>query len=149
MARNAPMLPDDRAAQVRAVIARMEEGESENKACETVGIHRNTFRSAALKVLSADDYAKALASLAEGQLEQIEEAIRDMRQGTIDAPMARVEIDTRKWMAAKFLPKKYGEKITQEVTGKDGSPLLEKESPEALKARMALILQKFPNLGRE
>ena len=28
------------------------------------------------------------------------------------------------WMLSKMLPKVYGEKVTQEVTGKDGAPLV-------------------------
>lgn len=36
---------------------------------------------------------------------------------------SRLRIDTRKWIAAKLKPKKYGEKIQQEVTGADGTPL--------------------------
>jgi hypothetical protein len=35
----------------------------------------------------------------------------------------RLRVDTRKWMLAKMLPKVYGEKITQEVTGKDGGAI--------------------------
>jgi hypothetical protein len=46
-----------------------------------------------------------------------------MRDGKIDAQMAKVEIDARKWFAAKFLPKRYGEKITQEISGPDGAPI--------------------------
>ena len=36
----------------------------------------------------------------------------------------RLRVDTRKWMLSKMLPKVYGEKVTQEVTGKDGAPLV-------------------------
>ena len=35
----------------------------------------------------------------------------------------RVQIDTRKWMLSKMLPKIYGDKITQEHIGKDGGPI--------------------------
>lgn len=35
-----------------------------------------------------------------------------------------LRIDARKWMAGKLQPKKYGEKITQEVTGADGAALV-------------------------
>lgn len=37
---------------------------------------------------------------------------------------SKLRIDARKWMATKLAPKKYGEKITQEVTGADGAPLV-------------------------
>lgn len=36
---------------------------------------------------------------------------------------AKLRIDTRKWIAGKLRPKKYGDKIQQEHTGADGSPL--------------------------
>lgn len=32
----------------------------------------------------------------------------------------RLQVDARKWIAAKLLPKKYGEKVTQEHTGPGG-----------------------------
>ena len=35
----------------------------------------------------------------------------------------RVQIDTRKWMLSKMLPKVYGDKITQEHTGSNGGPI--------------------------
>lgn len=37
---------------------------------------------------------------------------------------SRLRVDTRKWILAKMLPKIYGDKITQEVTGKDGTALV-------------------------
>lgn len=36
---------------------------------------------------------------------------------------SRLRIDTRKWALSKMNPKKYGEKITNEVVGKDGGPI--------------------------
>ena len=41
----------------------------------------------------------------------MEKTILDMRKGRIDAQMARVEIDARKWFACKFLPRFYGDKV--------------------------------------
>ena len=35
----------------------------------------------------------------------------------------RVQIDTRKWMLSKMLPKIYGDKLTQEHTGAGGGPI--------------------------
>jgi hypothetical protein len=36
----------------------------------------------------------------------------------------RLQIETRKWIAAKLRPKKYGERVHQELTGEDGQPLV-------------------------
>lgn len=37
---------------------------------------------------------------------------------------SRLRVDTRKWLMARMAPKKYGDKVTQEVTGGDGGPLV-------------------------
>lgn len=111
------------AEKVSAVLARMEAGESERSACVAEDISRATFRTTALRHASGDQYAKALYGLAHEQAEKLEQTIDDMRSGVIDAQMARVEIDARKWFASKFLPKQFGDKIQQEVTGAEGGPL--------------------------
>lgn len=36
----------------------------------------------------------------------------------------RLQVDARKWYASKLAPKKYGDKIQQEVSGADGGPLV-------------------------
>jgi len=108
---------------VSQIIKLIESGMSERSACEKVGINRVTFRSAVLRLKVVDQYALALEALAQNQVELLEVAISDMREGKIDAAMARVEIDARKWFASKFLPKRYGDRIAQEITGADGGPL--------------------------
>lgn len=37
---------------------------------------------------------------------------------------ARLMADSRKWFLSKQMPKKYGDKVTTEVTGEDGGPLI-------------------------
>ena len=110
----------DRAEQVKAVLALVEDGMSENAACLQVGINRATFRAAALKVTAGDSYARALEALAQDQVEKAEQVIEDMRNGVIDAQQARVELDARKWFASKFLPKRYGDKAEVEHSGNVG-----------------------------
>lgn len=36
---------------------------------------------------------------------------------------ARLRVDTRKWIMARMAPKKYGDKVTQEMTGPNGGPI--------------------------
>jgi hypothetical protein len=36
---------------------------------------------------------------------------------------SRLRVDARKWFAAKVAPKKYGEKVQQELSGPDGGPI--------------------------
>ena len=130
----------ERAAQIDAVIALMEEGKSENGACLEVGIHRNTFRSAALRHRAADAYARGLTALAHDQIVKMEEAIADARSKEIGADVARLEIDTRKWFASKFLPKQYGDKVTTELTGPEGGPVkYQNMAPADLDAEIARL----------
>lgn len=36
---------------------------------------------------------------------------------------SRLRVDARKWVAAKMAPKKYSDKVVQELVGKDGGPI--------------------------
>lgn len=36
---------------------------------------------------------------------------------------SKLRVETRKWIASKLKPKKYGDKIDMELTGKDGGPI--------------------------
>jgi hypothetical protein len=56
---------------------------------------------------------------------------------------SRLRVDTRKWMAGKLAPKKYGEKLTTELTGKDGGPIETVDlSPLEAARRIAFALEK-------
>lgn len=105
--------------KIDAVLDRIEQGESERSACFNESINRATFRSAALKAGAADQYAKALEGLAAAQIEKLETTIEDMRAGTLDHQIGRIEVDARKWLASKFLPKRYGEKVDVTSDGKE------------------------------
>jgi hypothetical protein len=128
--------------KVMKVIELVESGMTERAACMQVGINRMTFRQTALRMKVEIQYARALSALAENQVALLETAIEDMREGKIDAQMAKVEIDARKWFASKFLPKRYGEKITQEISGPDGAPIAQTNvslSPEQESNLAALV----------
>ena len=44
---------------------------------------------------------------------------------------ARLEIDSVKWVASKLLPRKYGERVSAELTGAGGGPIkTEQQFPE-------------------
>ena len=55
-------------------------------------------------------YTRSIQDKAEMILFEIIQTMNDLRDGIIDAPSARVIIDTYKWMAAKFYPKMFGDK---------------------------------------
>lgn len=66
-----------------------------------------------------DQYARAR----ESQAETYADEIVDIADEAEDAQLARLQIDARKWAASKLAPKKYGDKVTQELTGAEGAPL--------------------------
>jgi hypothetical protein len=37
---------------------------------------------------------------------------------------ARLQTDSRRWFLSKLMPKRYGDKVTQEITGEDGGALI-------------------------
>ena len=37
---------------------------------------------------------------------------------------ARLQTDSRRWFLSKMMPKRYGDKVTQEITGEDGGALI-------------------------
>lgn len=53
---------------------------------------------------------------------------------------SRLRVDARKWLASKLAPKKYGDKLDLEVTGKDGGPIEYTNTERA--ARLAAILDR-------
>lgn len=122
-----PVTPE----KIEAVLKRIEEGESERSACRNENVSRSSFRIKALREGLDTQYAHALEMLAQDQAEALERAIEDMRSGTIDAQMARVEIDARKWFASKFLPKRYGDKLDVTSDGKQlPQPIISLAQPD-------------------
>jgi len=47
-----------------------------------------------------------------------------MVKDAVSVNHARLRVDTRKWAASKLKPKKYGDKISQELTGANGGELV-------------------------
>lgn len=69
----------------------------------------------------AEQYARARSSAADMFENDIIEAVQSVTPETAAAD--RVKIDALKWVAARRAPKRYGDRIQQEVTGTDGGPV--------------------------
>lgn len=67
-----------------------------------------------------EQYQRAIEERTEAQAEEILDISDD---SSIDPKRARLMVDTRKWLMSKMKPKKYGEKVTTELTGADGAPV--------------------------
>ena len=90
--------------------------------------------------LDADDefckqYARACERRAESIIDEAYEIADDGRNDTYQLDdgskkvehdhiqRSRLRVDLRKWDAARLNPKKYGDKVRQEISGADGSPV--------------------------
>ena len=83
-----------------------------------------------------DHYARAREAQADAMLEDILEIADDgvndsytdedgaVRTNQDVIARSRLRVDARKWAMSKMAPKKYGDKITNEHTGADGSPIV-------------------------
>jgi hypothetical protein len=112
-----------------------EDGLSARKACITVGLTFQTFwewlskdkefteQYTRAKELQAENYADQIVEIAD---EPPELVVDDAGAARIDSAFVqhqKIRIDSRKWVASRLLPKKYGDKIQQEVTGANGGPI--------------------------
>lgn len=96
-----------------------------------------------------DDYARAVSARAERIVDQVLE-ISDMAPGMTDSGMTdsgavahqRLRVDSRKWLASKMLPRKYGDSSTLEIANKDDKPFKTQDltslSVDELKALQAI-----------
>lgn len=85
----------------------------------------------------AQQYARAREDLLEHWAEDILEISDDGRRDYVgsdddeDGPRvdhdhiarSRLRVDSRKWLLSKLAPKKYGERVTAELSGPDGAPI--------------------------
>ena len=81
-----------------------------------------------------EDFAVHYARAKEAGLELMAEEILQIADADYTGPdghadnalvqQARLRVDSRRWLLSKLMPKKYGDKVTQEITGDAGAPLV-------------------------
>jgi len=69
----------------------------------------------------SDNYARALRERAETRFDSLDDVMFELKTKVIDPPTARVLMDAIKWQSGREDPKKYGDKIQNEITNPDGS----------------------------
>lgn len=62
-------------------------------------------------------YTRSIQDKAEMLIFEINQTMADVRFGILDASQGRLIIDTYKWLASKFYPKMFGEKIDHTTDG--------------------------------
>lgn len=68
-------------------------------------------------------YARAREVRADSRADRVDDIIDQVETGILDPQAARVMIDALKWQCGHEMPKRYGVKVTQELTGANGAPL--------------------------
>ncbi len=80
---------------------------------------------------NVESFAKQYARAKEHQAEVFSEEIMDLcdsiefkaEYGNAAVQAVRVQIDTRKWLLSKLLPRKYGDRIEQRIADPEGNAL--------------------------
>lgn len=132
--------PSDYTPEIAAQICDMiSEGLSLRLICSdsTMPDKSTVFRWLGAHESFRDQYAFARELQAELNAEEIVD-ISDNKEG--DVQRDRLRVDARKWVASKLLPKKYGDRVTQELTGKDGGPIETKDVSARDKAKAVAAL---------
>jgi len=118
--------PSDYLPEVAAdICSLLANGESLRKVCERPGMPSKTsvFRWLAEHSEFRDQYAKATETRADAIFEEMFDIADEVAEEAAAVSKARLRIDTRKWALARMNPKKYGDKVSQEIDHKssDGS----------------------------
>lgn len=108
-----------------ALCERIASGESLRAICAGDDMPGDTtvFRWLSQDSIFREQYARAKAAAMDKMAEDILH-IADGTEGEAgdDVQRAKLRVDTRKWLMSKLAPKKYGDRIAQEVSGPDGGP---------------------------
>lgn len=113
------------------ICAKLAEGESLRSVCNSQGMpsKATVFRWLSENAEFRDQYAKATEQRADALFEEMLEIADDVLPDSAEVAKAKLRIDTRKWSLARMSPKKYGDKVTQEITGADGGAIQIETSP--------------------
>jgi hypothetical protein len=134
------------------ICVRLGLGESLREICSEEGMPSKTtvMRWLAAHKEFRDQYASAREAQADYYAEEIIEIADDgsndwmeRKRGeeTIEVEnhevigRSRLRVDTRKWLMARMAPKKYGDRVMQEVSGPDGKPIETRELSDTEYAR--------------
>ncbi|EOW5099659.1 ubiquitin carboxyl-hydrolase [Salmonella enterica] len=107
------------------ICALLASGESLVKVCKRPGMpaKATVFRWLSEHEEFRDKYAKATEARADSIFEEIFEIADNAIPDAAEVAKARLRVDTRKWALARMNPRKYGDKVTNELVGKDGGAI--------------------------
>lgn len=135
--------PSDYSTEVSLTICeRIAEGESLRAICQTEEMpnRATVFRWLEAHEAFRDQYTRARDMQADALADELIDIADDSSNDWMDRQMkdggtdrvvdsetinrSRLRIDARKWIASKLKPKKYGDKLDLEHSGKNGGPIV-------------------------
>jgi len=119
--------PSDYSVELAAdICARMSGGESLRAICMSDGmpVLSTVYLWLAKHKDFSENYATAQRERATAMFEEIFEIGDEVDADPSAIAKAKLRVDTRKWALARMDSKRYGDKMTNEVTGADGGPLV-------------------------
>lgn len=145
------------------ICARIAEGESLRSICEDEHLpNRRTVNQWLIEGTYEDfnlQYARAREAQADFMADDIVDIADDARNDWMERKgkddvgyelngeniqRSRLRVDARKWKAGKLAPKKYGDKTTTELTGKDGGAVqVECRSPDEIVRNFAFTVARM------
>lgn len=114
----------------QTICERLAFGESLRAICQSAGMP--SVWTVLRWVREKPGFAQQYAHARELQAEFYADSIVNIADAAEDPQLARLQIDARKWIASKLLPKKYGERHVPEAAVKD---------PEAQERLLAEIVE--------
>ena len=129
------------------ICSRIADGESLRAICAEKAM---PSRAAVFKWLQdVQSFANQHTSAREDQADTFADDVVRISDTEFDPNRARVRIDARKWAAGKLRPKKYGDKVVNEMIGRDGGPIETLEmAPREAAQRAAFLIAKAAKQGK-
>lgn len=95
-----------------ALCARVAAGQSLKAACDEEGVRHKTARD---WLIAHAEFSAEMDRARAAQADTFADEIVSIADTEIDPNVARVRIEARKWVSSKLLPRRYGERVTQDV----------------------------------
>lgn len=132
--------PEDRAAIIESIFARMSEGETLRAICRDPGMP--SYGAVYDWIEQDPELASRLECARARGADAIADEAMDIADDRNDDPASRrVRVETRLKLLACWHPKRYGSKQQHEVTGANGEPLIARMDDTARAARIAKLLE--------
>ena len=114
--------PSSYTAEIADILCeRIAKGEALHRICDEQGMPSTSM---VYRWLDAhEDFRDKYARAREMQADLMAAQTVTIADEAQDANLARLRVDARKWYASKLQPKKYGDRLAQEVSGPNNGPI--------------------------